>query len=225
MKRRRTYILIIFLFLLCVPTITFSKNPFGGFLKNNSFSKNNDTNNLLIKKDSTKAKGYFNMTWIAMGLSLSDEPGFTFNFSTVNGYRFSKTITLGIGIGYCYMHNGFGTPSHYNLQNVPLFVDFKTDFIKKRVSPYWFLDIGATFPVGMKGQYDDLEILNAWPGPYAGTGFGIRVYVHKTLSLNFFLSATASFVGYESKFPSSTKSNPDDSVGKANFLFGIAIGL
>jgi len=170
-------------------------------------------------------KGYFNYTSVSFGLYYSDEPDFAFNISTVNGYRFSKNITLGVGIGYCYMHNGFGTPAHFDLQILPLYVDFKLDFTKRNASPFWFLDIGTTIPISMKGQYWDLEIKKAWPGLYLGTGLGVRVYVHHSISVNPFLSVILSTVNYESQFPSQSEPNPDDGQGRIIFLFGMAVGF
>jgi len=70
--------------------------------------------------------------------------GFSFgqmNFHLINGYQINPYFSLGLGFG-ADLYFGSGT-EHFVL--VPVFADFRADFIDAAISPYLSFDIGYSF--------------------------------------------------------------------------------
>ena len=91
-------------------------------------------------------RGYSN----SMEISASVLPKSTYNVSAtmVFGYRFNKYIFLGGGLGISYLHETY----HYSYNStteindyvgIPVFVRAKFNFTKKRVSPFFGIDLGG----------------------------------------------------------------------------------
>jgi hypothetical protein len=99
-------------------------------------------------------KGY--KAFIDLGYTFADESredANRFEASFSNGYRFNNYVFLGAGIAY---HDYDAAKLH----TVPIFVDFRANFINYRVTPFFDFRSGYSF--------GDLE------GIYSYAGFGVR---------------------------------------------------
>jgi len=62
---------------------------------------------------------------------------FGIRFNVINGYQFNPYFSLGFGVGF-----------HWYIEDgllLPLFADFKVNFLNKKVSPYLSLAVGYSF--------------------------------------------------------------------------------
>jgi hypothetical protein len=84
-------------------------------------------------------------------------------FSTSHGYQFNNHIFLGAGIAY---HNYYD----YKYCAIPIYINFRANFIKKKVTP--FVDVKSGYSFG------DLK------GDYVYVGMGARFGLSKKRALN-----------------------------------------
>jgi hypothetical protein len=93
----------------------------------------------------------------------------------VAGYQFSRWIGAGLGAGLHTM-NAFDGPVF-----IPVFAEARGYFLKKRVSPYYAMQLGYAFPLTSSGQ----NLLKARGGmllhPAAGFRFGGSEHLNFTL--------------------------------------------
>lgn len=122
-----------------------------------------------------KEKGYINLTEVnfCYGISSvktsqgsasvqSQDP--TFGLRTVNGYQFNPYFTLGLGLGYeAYDNSGL----------IPITLDSRIMFLKKKVSPV--LNINGGYSVG----------LNNSGGLYANPSIGLRAFLSRKTAFLF----------------------------------------
>jgi len=148
--------------------------------------------------------GFRNMTELAIiyGVNFKNNPnndpynGYTENgddiglsLQTINGYQFWPYLFVGGGIGI----DRFIT---YQQTFTPLFLRVSSEFIKRKVTPYVYLDAGYSFmwkqPTSDGGNYTTNT-----GGTYVAAGGGLRVYTRSRASV--ILSA-----GYKMNKSSST---------------------
>ncbi len=93
-----------------------------------------------------EGRGYCNSVELSAGVMPKD----LYNVSAVMvfGYRFNKYIFLGGGVGLSYFHetNHWSWDNSTNTNNyigIPVFVRAKFNFTKRRVSPYFGIDLGG----------------------------------------------------------------------------------
>ena len=148
--------------------------------------------------DRSKTKGYMGIVEAGIGLNCynSDEiegVSVVNNYSEVvfepsvvliNGYRFSPHFFAGLGIGFNNTLENF---------SLPLFLHLRTEFSKKKNSPYLALSGGVTLPY----EYE--------MGGFGELNFGLRSHLSKHGSMWYGLS-----VGFVSEYSSYTYTNWDD---------------
>lgn len=83
--------------------------------------------------------------------------------NVINGYKFNPYFSLGLGTGIRYYYDAKDAM-------VPLFIDFRANFINKKVSPYLALDVGYLVDITR-----NIEIKAVGPSlnPTAGVSFKI----------------------------------------------------
>jgi hypothetical protein len=108
----------------------------------------------------------------------------------VHGFKFGRFGFIGIGIGadavsfsrgYSTGKGIFDNSTPNNGLYVPLYLKYQGEILKKRVTPYYFVEAGyAAHPnnpfVSNKGN-------KSWGGPTAAAGFGVRFYSRNRASL------------------------------------------
>lgn len=72
---------------------------------------------------------------------------------TINGIKY-KTYSAGIGIGL----------DNYYFKTVPLFVDLRKDLLNKKMTPFAYVDLGASIP-------GDRAKVDTWTTSYYNSGF------------------------------------------------------
>jgi hypothetical protein len=91
---------------------------------------------------------------------------------TINGIKY-KTFSAGIGIGL----------DNYYFRTVPLFIDLRKSFLEKKLTPFVYLDLGASIP------WDRAKV-ESWSTSYYKTGFfydmglGYSIPIKGRLELN-----------------------------------------
>lgn len=158
-----------------------------------------------------RQKGYFNNTQAGIGVRLGQA---VLSISTVNGYQFSRHISLGLGVGYTRTYLPLWTSwdllggkmtkseTHVNVDHLDLFIENRL-FLGKKKSAFLLFDLGYSFFLAPnaheltareKSEYwsdfpyiwgDSLVKITYNGRIFLAPGVGIRVYIHKDLSLNF----------------------------------------
>lgn len=156
-----------------------------------------------IKKEYyRKDRGYRNMTQMGFiyGVNLKNEEptyyysnnnqdDFGLSIQTVNGYQFWPYLYVGGGIG-------IDRFSSYKQTFSPFFVRVASEFLKRKVTPYVFIDGG--YAVMWKQKNNDYQTFENKGGAYTSIGGGIRVYTRGRASV--ILSAAYRMNRSESKW-------------------------
>ena len=91
------------------------------------------------------------------------------SLTTSHGYQFNPWLFVGAGLAVDYHAAG-------NRLFVPLFADFRANFLDRKVSPFFSTKIG--YAVGSKESY----VIN--PGLYVNPTFGVRFILSPTFAMN-----------------------------------------
>ena len=103
-------------------------------------------------------RGYKGFVDIGTGFSVNGEQNNIFSFHTSHGYQFNPYLYLGGGVGF-----NFYTYPNVTEVWLPIFVDFRVNFLNKRFTPYFDLKIGTNL----------------------NPSFGVSYIVGKRVALNF----------------------------------------
>lgn len=145
-------------------------------------------------KDSTrnfyfKSKGYFGQVQLSLGL-------FSPGVRVVNGYRFGRFGILGIGVGVDVLRmyqfrdrqttteNFFIEPTRFI--QVPIFLHYEMEILKKKVTPIYFTEIGYCLPINRNSNYDFTRNEERFEGDftsfgsvYNSSGIGLKIRSRK----------------------------------------------
>lgn len=113
--------------------------------------------------------------FVDLGLTSHDK---SLQLDTSHGYQFNNYVYLGAGLG---IHNYYDFKD--NLFVVPLFLNFRVNFVNERVTP--FLDLKLGYGSG------DLE------GSYTALGLGLRIGVGGKKAVNLQLGINSQATDYE----------------------------
>ena len=126
----------------------------------------------VVSSENEKAKpirsinrGYKGFVDIGSGFSVNDGQNSVFSFHTSHGYQFNPYFYLGGGLGLDF----YAYPDIIELW-LPIFLDFRVDFLDKRFTPYFDLKLGS----------------------YLNPSFGVSYMVGKKVALNFGVGYTMS---------------------------------
>jgi len=180
-------------------------------------SNDSVTDSSFVKKEKpqlvSREKGFFNNTQVGIGVRMG-LPVIT--ISTVNGYQFSRHISLGLGIGYIRMHYPLWSWRHLfslgkveksktaaTVNQINIFIEQRFSLGDQKVSPFLFYDLGYSFCIppadheltkeekseylSTDYHYDTLVKTSYTAGVYFAPGVGLRVLLHQNISLNFSL--------------------------------------
>ena len=132
--------------------------------------------NKLASIPSIKSKTFYHE--FRTGLLFGDED-VAYGIHTINGYQFNQYIGTGLGIGL----NKYGS-----YLSLPVYAAIKGYILDRKVSPFYFGDIGYGFTWLNGNTTDYYSISNVKGGYYWQVGLGYQV--------NFFNSAFVMAVGY-----------------------------
>ncbi|MDR2868697.1 MAG: hypothetical protein LBV46_04060, partial [Bacteroidales bacterium] len=101
-----------------------------------------------------------------------------FTIQQLLGYQFNPYVHLGVGAGL-----NFWKRTAF----IPLFAGINVNFIDRRVSPLWYLNVGYSFKWYMKSDPEPITrvIHGATPGIFGETGLGVKFKVIEKLSVLF----------------------------------------
>lgn len=111
-----------------------------------------------------RTRCYRGIIEVGYGLGIPDYGMNNFRFNFINGFRIGKFSSIGLGIG---LRRYFDKPSKHpdfylisdNLQ-MPVFLDFRTTFSSKKITPYFAFGIGDSKGLGKSGSKPEGLLLN-----------------------------------------------------------------
>lgn len=107
--------------------------------------------------------------FVDAGYTFANDDFNSFGVSTTHGYQFNNYIFAGGGIGFQYFHEP-------DLKIVPIYGNFRVNFVKAKVAPFVDLKTGGTV-----GDYD---------GFYNSISLGLRISLQKRTALNVMIGYT-----------------------------------
>lgn len=113
---------------------------------------------------------------------LVGEENTSFTVQTINGYQFSKYLGTGLGLGV----NKYG-----NYITLPIYATVKGYLYDKKVSPFYYGDIGYGFAWQSNKNENVFELDNVQGGLYWQLGLGYQI--------NFYKSAMTFTLGYSNQ--------------------------
>lgn len=201
---------------------------------------NGQNDSIRLNSGKHQSRGYFNVTSLEVlnfdfnylkPVSLSPVPG----ISTINGYNFSRNISLGLGIGFDYIGVwlpvyiaptgyvvGENTVFFYKeeMSFIPVFIDFRVNLSDTPVTPYLFVDAGYDISLNPnKTVFVDTEnldwyigvssqIQNFSGGFYSALGFGLKFNLYKNIKLNTAVKFTYQGLKYTDDINNKWEGNP-----------------
>ena len=150
--------------------------------KEEPFYKEQDVIKTLFKpSDFYRAKGY--RGWVETGgaIALGDYGDAVFSFSTTHGLQVNPFFFFGLGVGIDY---------HFDYKTVfmPFYLDLRTYFINRRISPFLDAKIGYS-PIDGTGLYFT---------PSLGVSFGVANKCALNLSVGYNMQRTEMYTYYYS---------------------------
>ena len=139
-------------------------------------SVHSDIKEKLSNPPSLKTESFYHE--IRGGLLFGEE-NIDVSLQTINGYQFNKYLGTGLGLGI----NKFG-----NYTTLPLYAQVKGYIFDKKVSPFYFGDIGYGFAWNTNKNEDLFELENVQGGLYWQLGLGYQI--------NFYNSSIIFTLGY-----------------------------
>lgn len=160
--------------LLVIPFDRINNISFKGYGRiNDKFKKR------LENPPSLKVNSFYNE--IRGGLMFGED-ALNVALHSINGYQFSKYLGTAVGIGV----NKYG-----NYVTMPLYAQIKGYLSEKKVSPFYFGDIGYGFAWKTSKNEDQFELDNLKGGLYWQLGLGYQI--------NFYNSSMTFSLGYVSQ--------------------------
>ena len=101
-------------------------------------------------------KGYEKSIEVGTTIGAGKYSNTTFGASMINGYRFNEYFFIGAGVGIGYANaltgididkQGITTEYRMDAYLIPIYANFKANFSKNNLSPFFRLNIGYTFDV------------------------------------------------------------------------------
>ena len=113
-----------------------------------------------------KQSGFTNITELNFGIGTGTaSKEFSYGIQTINGYQFNPNFNLGFGVG---------VDKYKNATFLPLFLDFRINFLKSNVTPYF--GAAGGYSIGFSGNQGGL-LLNP--------SLGIKFFLNPKIAFNF----------------------------------------
>lgn len=119
-----------------------------------------------LKKDNTQPSYYY--------YNNTNEDDFGLSLHTVNGYQVWPYLYVGAGVGIDRLIS-------YRQTFSPFYLRLASEFLKKKVTPYVFCDVG--YSVMWKKKNDDYYSYENKGGLYVSCGGGVRIYTQSRASV------------------------------------------
>ncbi len=113
-----------------------------------------------------------------------------------HGFKFGRFGFVGMGIGFdavSFNNKVFDTKNLFDNTTVnnglyiPLYIHYSGEILKKRITPYYFLEAGYGFHPN--NPFKNSNGNKSWGGPTAAAGFGVKFYSKGRASLALNLNA------------------------------------
>jgi len=161
-KMKRSFVLLSF---VLVTTLVFAQSNYQDVI----YSKKKETYWVRGNNSSTKTtvglqSGYKGIVELGYLVGVGDYGMDRLKLDIINGYQINPYFSLGIGIGLRY---------YFDREKVlmPLFADFRVNFINKNVSPYLSLGLGYSFDA--TNGFEGFESVGFLLNPTVGVSFKI----------------------------------------------------
>jgi hypothetical protein len=138
-----------------------------------------DSKEILALQPSLNIESFYHE--IRGGLLIGEE-NTSFTVQTINGYQFNRYLGTGLGLGI----NKYG-----NYLTMPIYATIKGYLFDKKVSPFYFADLGYGFAWQTNKNENMFELDNVQGGLYWQVGLGYQI--------NFLNSAMVFTLGYSNQ--------------------------
>ncbi len=129
---------------------------------------NGDFNEKPGNPPSVKTESYYHE--IKGGVMFAEE-NLDVSLQTINGYQFNKYLGAGLGLGI---------NKYENYITMPIYLQLKGYLYEKKVSPFYYGDIGYGFAWNTNKYDNNFEIVNVNGGLYWQLGLGYQVNFHSS---------------------------------------------
>jgi hypothetical protein len=123
-------------------------------------------------------KWYRGIIELGYGLGLGDYGINNFRFNFINAVRIGEFSSIGLGIGYRRYFTGNDAAPYLvsNENQIPLFLDLRTSFSTRKLTPYLALGIGTSSGYQTAGTDKGLFMFNASGGIWYNVSPGFAVF-------------------------------------------------
>ncbi|HNW90716.1 MAG TPA: hypothetical protein PKN48_13730 [Bacteroidales bacterium] len=124
------------------------------------------------KESHNKESGFTNITEFNFAMYDIDDiyEDYDFGIQTINGYKFNRHLSLALGIG-----------AYFKAKSFPLFVDFRYNFLKSKVTPFLALDLGYCIFTGNDFITGKPEVNG---GLLVAPAFGLKFFISPKTAIN-----------------------------------------
>lgn len=176
----------------------------------------------------SKSRGFTSLTRMGFGFDISSG-GFFFSFSTINGYQFTPSFSLGLGVGY--QADGEKNSIGLKFKSVPMFASVAFSLSRTRLAPYVLCNFGLNIPaIGTPTFYTGYPDYNGnnqmdvvygtRAGLFAGVVVGLKIYLNRSVVITPFADISYSSFCYDSR-----ASSEFYKMEVYPLLFGIGLGF
>ena len=101
-----------------------------------------------------RGKWYCGIIEAGYGFDIGTYGSSNFRFNFINGFKLGQIASAGLGIGYRRYFPDMSSDPYFTgkKSQVPVFLDLRTTFSKRKITPYLAFDIGATVEEDVAGE-------------------------------------------------------------------------
>jgi hypothetical protein len=122
--------------------------------------------NIFESPGPSRRKWYRGIIEIGYGFGPGDYGINNFRFNFINAIRIGQYSSIGLGLGYRHLFTENSAAPYLvsNIKRIPVFLDLRTSFSAKKLTPYLAVGIGGTSGYGSTDSEDSGLLFNASGG-------------------------------------------------------------
>ena len=124
-----------------------------------------------------KRSGFSNITEIYMSVGGTGQNSALSGIQTINGYQINSKLNVGVGIGIEQI-----SQSSNAIGYIPLFADFRTYFLKNKLTPFFSTGLGYSFVINK--NYPHYPSVQLGGGLLINPSLGGKFFISKNTALN-----------------------------------------
>ena len=144
-------------------------------------------NQVPATESANQKAGYFNTTELSISKGfLKENTSFYAGLQTINGYRFTQHIAVGIGLGLDqYLYENYGGKGYKTGETyLPVFTDVRVYFGKGKTQPFFSQAVGYMICVRELEEFRGSNYYNNIGGILINPAFGVTTALSEKTALN-----------------------------------------